>query len=502
VGASRLLPVAVVIAGHAAGLAHAEDLLPTHTGESGDLDIPVAESLGKPGAAFSLDLRATQSSDTGRGIGPSPFTMSFGMGRAEAGFSLRQGGMPGDPRPSNTIPAGVGKFSILEAQGKRPALAVDLMLDRINRTPAAHLRAIVTSDRVWRMRATAVGGFVMDTDRSSGWTAGAAVSLLGPRRTDLVVEVLRVPSGLLTGAGLRWHLFPQFAFGLEAGYLPDANDAKTWLAGLSIYFVNPPPAKPAKSSEGEKEQEEASKPRNGKRTFASERPRFALEIRQRPAPGAEGGPAPHYPSGDSATEPAAPLPSRTEAHAEPASIEPPPTAPASDAQRPDAGAVSTEVAPAAEPDAGPAQERSSADAGQFGTSDVSPDAGAGASEVKTDAAPARIERPVPLPPALKEGASAKDQLRDAIAGFQPALKQCVDRALKRDPGLRGEARIELDIRPDGRVKLAAVRSRTLAGGWFEECVRRATDAWRMPRTPKGYTIEIPLKIHIAEGGSR
>jgi hypothetical protein len=109
---------------------------------------------------------------------------------------------------------------------------------------------------------------------------------------------------------------------------------------------------------------------------------------------------------------------------------------------------------------------------------------------------------VPLPPALKEGASAKDQLRDAIAGFQPALKQCVDRALKRDPGLRGEARIELDIRPDGRVKLAAVRSRTLAGGWFEECVRRATDAWRMPRTPKGYTIEIPLKIHIAEGGSR
>jgi hypothetical protein len=77
----------------------------------------------------------------------------------------------------------------------------------------------------------------------------------------------------------------------------------------------------------------------------------------------------------------------------------------------------------------------------------------------------------------------------------------VGRALKRDPGLRGEARIRLDVLSNGRVKLLGIHSKTLAGGWFEGCVQQATTMWRMPRTPKGYQLEIPLKLHIASGGS-
>jgi hypothetical protein len=164
--------------------------------------------------------------------------------------------------------------------------------------------------------------------------------------------------------------------------------------------------------------------------------------------------------------------------------EPPPGAPAS---------IEPPAPPALAPDAGAKEER---DAGP-----AAPDGAPDTLAAAPDTQPARVERLVPLPPALKEGAAAEDQLGNAVASFQPALTECVNRALKRDPSLRGEALIALDIRPNGRARLARIKSKTLTGGWFEECVRRAAVEWRMPRTPQGYQVEIPVKIHIANGGS-
>lgn len=118
--------LAMAVAMLVAAPARAETAVPTQAGETGYLHVPVAESQGRGGAAFSLDLRYSQAADVSRTVTPSPLVMSFGLGRGEAGFSLRQGGLPGDARPYNTIPAAAGKFSLLEAVGRRPALAVNL----------------------------------------------------------------------------------------------------------------------------------------------------------------------------------------------------------------------------------------------------------------------------------------------------------------------------------------------------------------------------------------
>ena len=513
--------LAAWLAGLAASLAAsalAETALPTHLGETGYLDVPVAESQGRGGSTFALDLRYSQASDIGRNVMPSPLVMSFGLGRGEAGFSLRQGGLPGDSRPYATIPSGAGKFTLLEEHGKRPALAVDLVLDQLTRTPAIHMRGIATSLRYRRMRASAFAGWVIGIDRPSGWTAGAALSVVGPRLTEFFVEGFHQPGGLLIGAGLRWLPLQKFVVGLGATYLPD--DAKTLQAGVTVAFLHPAPPKLAKVDESEQIQEEA-KPKTGKRRFTSERPRFALQLRERQSPGAEGGPAPHFPgSAPAVTTESAPAPPSTKAEQPVGPSEPPATAKSTKES-------TTESAPTTElsPDAGVAQARpdSSAepihddhrDAG-LTPSDAVPDASPEQVEqgvatgdnpdtappsVPPDAAPARVERLVPLPPTLKEGTSGNDQVRQAIASFQPAIKQCVDRALKRDTALRGEARIDFEVLPSGRVKLRVIHSKTLAGGWFEDCVRQAAAMWRMPRTPKGYELEIPIKLRIANGGS-
>ena len=645
----------VLLATLAAEPAMPETVVPTHAGETGYLDVPLAESQGIGGAAFSIDLRYMRADDVKSAVAPSPLAMSFGLGRAEAGFSLRQGGLPGDARPYATVAAGVGKFSIFEAKGKRPALAIDLLLDQINRTPTTHLRAIATTQRAWRTRATAFAGGVLGFDRPSGWTAGAALSVMGPRQTEFIMEGLRQPGGLLAGAAIRWLPVPQLALGLGASYLPD--DARTLLAGVTVAFLHPAPARPARATEAETAPEDV-KPKPGKRVFTTERPRFPLELRQRPMPGAEGGPAPHYPGNAAASAEPAPQ-EKPATEAKPASAEtaaavevvkaeapadgattlpvmrgnrivqrrvidsviitlrtarsapkagerdaikklairaaagegdlmvwataigadsnnllsavgravavkrlaaklarlrrnnfgiqigpgepaarnrvlvallaPEPGASAATAVSPRAGGKGkagvpsplpplalpppAAVAPAIPleppPAAKPAPETPT-------TPEVRADAGAPAARVEPpakaadhrdagatapDALPPRVERLVPLPPTLKEGASGDSQVRRAVASFQPALKQCVDRALKREPSLRGEGNIDLDVRSNGRVNLVAIHSKTLAGGWFEECVRRAAGVWRMPRTPQGYQVSVPLKLHINGEGS-
>ena len=625
--------LALVLLVAAAAEARAETPMPTHLGESGLLDVPSADVLGKAGAAFALDLRYLQSRDTGRTFVPSPLVMAFGLGRMEGGLSLRQGGLPGDSRPPGTVPAGVGKVAIAEARGFRPALAADLFLDHINRSPDFYLRGIASTERRWRMRLTAMGGGVIGIDRPSGWTAGAGFSVQGPRRTEFVADFLRQPTGRLGGVGVRWQPWSQLGLAASGSYLPD--DARTWLLGVTVAFLSPAPVKPTVTEETEKPPEEA-KPKPGKQVFTSDRPRFPLAIRQRPLPGGEGGPAPHYPGNASAlpgapeaqagprprpaaapapaVKQAAPPPMLTDltlpvmradrivqrkaiaaviisllsarvqptaqereviarlaaraaagegdlvvwattmganadqliaavgravaiqrlaaksAHLPPAQIgiqvgpgeaaarnrlvvallmpeavaaPTQPVEPAATAPPPVAPTPVTPTAPiapealAAPPDASAPAPAEKPDAAPASLPDAQP---AAAPDAAADLPPARVERPVLLPPTLKAGAGGEDQLGRAIASFQPALKECVDRALKRDPRLRGEAQIVLDIQPSGRVKVAKLESKTLASGWFADCVRRAAEQWRMPRTTEGYRVQIPLKIHVANGG--
>lgn len=108
----------------------------------------------------------------------------------------------------------------------------------------------------------------------------------------------------------------------------------------------------------------------------------------------------------------------------------------------------------------------------------------------------------PSPPPAASKPAAEDPLRAAIAAFQPALRSCVQTALKQDPSLHGEARVLLDITSDGHAKLAGIRSATLAGGGFEACVRQAAEHWTAPRMQVGHQVEIPLKILGAHAAAK
>jgi hypothetical protein len=107
----------------------------------------------------------------------------------------------------------------------------------------------------------------------------------------------------------------------------------------------------------------------------------------------------------------------------------------------------------------------------------------------------------PSAPPPNQSASVQDQLRSAITSFQPALKACVQQALKREPGMHGEARIQMDIGPDGHAKLLGIHTQTLAGGEFEGCVRRVADHWNVPLSLQGHQVEIPLKVIAATTGA-
>ena len=455
----------------------ADPALPTHDGESGFLDVPTAETLGVGGGAFSLDLRMMRARDLGLTGGPSPLVLQLGLGRAEGGFALRQGGMPGDHRPSLTTATASLKVSLFEARGKRPALALDAVADQVNHNPTVSLRAIASSPRFFRTRGALFAGGVVGGDQPSGWTAGSALSILGPRETELVIEVLRTPAGRMTGAALRWQPRPQFAFGLGASYLPD--DAGTFTWGITVAFITPAPPRLDKTLEGAKGDEAATqaKTRSGKPVFADERPRFRLKLRPRPLPGEGGGPARHYPG----SAPEASAPEQAPAPANPPPNPPNPPNPAAPSpERPDASADAGNItAPVAPSPPRPASE---------------PDAGLPASVIQAPAPPP--------PPVLGQGGHAEIQIRHAIAAFQPALKQCVERGLKHDPSLHGTGQLALDIASDGRVKHVRLDSSTLAGGWFESCLRASAERWRMPRTPKGYSVDIPLRIVVAKEGKR
>jgi hypothetical protein len=119
-------------------------------------------------------------------------------------------------------------------------------------------------------------------------------------------------------------------------------------------------------------------------------------------------------------------------------------------------------------------------------------------EVAQTPSPAQAAPVSPPAPA----ATPPNPLRAAIIGFYPALKTCVQVAQKSDPSLHGEARVQLDIASSGSVKLTGIRSATLAGGGFEDCVRRAAGHWTTPRMSQGYQAEIPLRILSANAKAR
>ncbi len=249
---------------------------PTRGGESGLLDVPSADSAlpggGLLGAEFGVQRIAGGPTD----FGPLPLSLVTGLGRGvEAGFAVRQGGRPGDPRPSPTLFGGALKLHLRDSDGFSPALAVDLNADRINWDGVTGARAIASTARIGRVQfASYLGLEAHGPGLDVGPTAGLASDLLLTAKTDTVFEVTAGPRGPLVGGALRYALDPRVGLSFGVDWLPRDSGIRfnlgiafaTFGAQPHVRRAAPPPAPAA----------ETRAP--SAITFADDRPHFRLSM--------------------------------------------------------------------------------------------------------------------------------------------------------------------------------------------------------------------------------
>lgn len=271
----RVLAGFVVVALASSGRA---DPFPARGGESGLLDVPDAEVLPLGGADFAGELRLAEGWDPGAGVSPHVAIVT-GLGlRLEAGVAAREGGRPGDPLPSPALFGAAVKLGVLAPRGARPGLAVDAVIDRVNRGPGGAARLIASTGRVGPLRVALFGG-AGRVDLGEGAvraTYGAAAGLRW-RRLELVGEAVRWPEGTALGGAVRWLVAPSFGVSVGATVEPETRRAFASL-GVAV-SVAPPPAPPRAATQVEEEVEGAAPPPSTKRGFTTPRPRFRLKIR-------------------------------------------------------------------------------------------------------------------------------------------------------------------------------------------------------------------------------
>jgi hypothetical protein len=287
-----------------AGVARA-DPFPSRGGESGILDVPDAEVIGLGGGMLGGEVRLETAPGARAAAGPSPVAFVVGLGHGfEAGVFGREGGLPGDARPSPLLVGAALKLHLVDAAGALPALAVDAVVDRLDAARLGAARVVASTRRLGPLRLLAFGGLSRPTSgAAAGASAGAAAIVSLPLRVDAVGEALTGPAGALVGGGLRLALSERVALTAGAGWLPREGAVR---ASFGIGIVSPPPrrrrpavevareeeAKPAEPAPAVAAAAAASPP------YADERPHFPLRLeRGEPPEASDGRPAADAPAG-------------------------------------------------------------------------------------------------------------------------------------------------------------------------------------------------------------
>jgi hypothetical protein len=244
---------------------------PARSGESGLLDVPSAEVVGRGGGSLAAELRLDKVTGQPTDLGPLPLYVTGGVSnRLELGLSAREWGQPGDPRPAQMLFGAALKFQLLRPEERTPGLALSAYLDRIGVEPVGGLRLAVSTPRLGPVKIAAfLGGEAGD---GSGLTAGAALSAALPGRTELVGEYVTGPRGPNIGGALRWRATPTVGFGLGVNYLPDDDGVRF---AFTVAFA--PPARPIleRAAKVEKKAEEAP---TAALIALGDRPSFKLKI--------------------------------------------------------------------------------------------------------------------------------------------------------------------------------------------------------------------------------
>ena len=269
--AAALLVLALASVGRA-------DPFPARSGESGLLDVPDAEILPLGGADFAAELRLADGWDPAASVSPQ-VALVAGLGfHLEAGISVREGGLPGDPRPSPALFGAAVKLGVLAPRGARPGIAADVVVDRVNHDLGGAARLIVSTGRMGPLRLALTGGAALPhLDGHVRPTFGAAASVRAGR-LEIVGEAVRWPEGTSLGGGVRWLISPTFGVAIGATVEPQTRRAFASL-GLAASYAPPPKPPRAIRRDDEGEAEIAEAPAPAPRGFTTDRPRFRLKIR-------------------------------------------------------------------------------------------------------------------------------------------------------------------------------------------------------------------------------
>ena len=270
----RARSLAVLLAASLPLAAHAEDRYPTRGGEVGLLDVPGASALGSSRGLLGLELRFDQPKGGRADSGPFPLSIVAGLtDRVDLGFSMREWGQPGDPVPTQMTYTAAGKLQLVLPEGRVPALAVGLVVDRITTRPVAGARLIASADLSPRVELAAyVGGEAeAKSGHDAGVTWGAALAFPVAGSLSGVLEGFGGPRGDDVGAALRWSFRPTVAAHLAFNYL---TKDQGYLVAVGITVRSPPQRRPVPAIA---EPLPAPPPPEAQATrFAEKRPHFRM----------------------------------------------------------------------------------------------------------------------------------------------------------------------------------------------------------------------------------
>ena len=246
---------------------------------SGFLNVPVAESIPRGGGLLGVEGRLDWTPGSRWSLGPAQLNLAAGLGaNLEAGFLLRQGGLPGDVQPTSVLVRGSLKFQLLEVHDWLPALALDASIDRVNWTTQGSLRAIVTTGALGPFRLSAAAGLTVEDLQllRLGPTGGLAAIFQDGSGYEVVAEAWATPRGLTLGGELRRVVSPSVALTLRASWIP--REAFARAAFGVVIFSQPPASKvPPPAVAVTPEEEKPALPEVI--VFTDDRPHFRLKIK-------------------------------------------------------------------------------------------------------------------------------------------------------------------------------------------------------------------------------
>jgi hypothetical protein len=121
-----------------------------------------------------------------------------------------------------------------------------------------------------------------------------------------------------------------------------------------------------------------------------------------------------------------------------------------------------------------------------------------APEKKSDAT--ATAAPPPAAPAPSAAGLTAEQVRRKLDEHKPALQDCVDDALRRDPNLRvGRIHVATTIAPTGQVTDARIDRQNVDESPLGACLKRATKSIVFPQF-SGSAFDVDIPISVGHGG--